>query len=123
MTDQARIVHPVELGATFTEGELPEAKITLEIPENLSFLEGHFPNHPILPGAVQLEWAVAYGKKLLNRSNSAVKQVEVLKFQNIIRPGDIVVLTLTTKTSDKFIFSFESKQGKHASGRVILSDN
>ncbi|ARU55116.1 hypothetical protein OLMES_1030 [Oleiphilus messinensis] len=122
MTDHARIL-PVELGATFTDSELPEATIRLQIPEDLRFLEGHFPGHPILPGAVQLQWAITYGKKLLNRSNSAVKQVEVLKFQNIIRPGDIVVLTLTTKTSDKFIFSFESKQGKHASGRVILSDN
>ena len=41
-----------------------KANLTLRIPPNLFYLEGHFPGMPILPGVVQLHWAVFYAKTI-----------------------------------------------------------
>lgn len=96
--------------------------LSLRIPESLDYFKGHFPNSPILPGVVQLHWAVKYAQEKLSLASSDVKNVEVLKFKVVIIPGQILTLSLTKKTPYKFVFSYNSVKGLHASGRVILSE-
>lgn len=77
--------------------------LTLSIPENLTFLEGHFPDLPIVPGVVQLHWAIEFARDWLTldgneaidvtlNENTAITQI---KFQQLMRPHDIVCLTMT----------------------------
>lgn len=94
--------------------------IQLKIPKNLDYFKGHFPNAPILAGVVQLHWAVEYAKEAFLSEDVEVANIEVLKFQVVIAPGQDMFLTLTKKSPDKILFSYESNRGKHSSGRLVF---
>ena len=97
--------------------------LSLKIPEDLDYFKGHFPGAPILAGVVQLHWAVEFANKYLSLETKQVENVEVLKFKVVIIPGQELNLILSQKSPFKFIFSYESGKGLHASGRVVLLDD
>ncbi|WP_394173857.1 ApeI family dehydratase [Thalassotalea litorea] len=99
-------------------------KVTLElyVSEQLSYFSGHFPGAPILPGVVQLDWAVKYACEYLHMPTNVVHQVEVLKYQMVIKPDSKIELVLEQKSASKFTFALLSQSGTHASGRVIVKD-
>lgn len=116
------ILHPVIENKKQLDAET--VALDLHIPSDLYYFEGHFPDTPILPGISQLHWAVSIGKDIFNMHEYQFERLEVLKFQAVIVPEQKVVLTLK-RVLDKpqqVSFSFESKAGKHASGRIILRE-
>lgn len=101
--------------------EADESTITLKIPNNLVYLEGHFPGRPILPGVVQIKWALHYGKELTGQ-NMVFKGLEALKFQHVIQPDQQINLKLNwDHLKNKLSFSYTSKNTIHSSGRIIYS--
>lgn len=54
---------------------------------------GHFPGHPILPGAYQLEM-VRVAAELVLQGALAVREIRKAKFQRPILPGETVRLAL-----------------------------
>jgi len=109
-------INPIVIGSTKTDAE---AVVELLIPENLDYFKGHFSQSPILPGVVQLDWAVMYAKSQFN-IDLDVNDIEVLKFQVVIVPGQNLSLQLTQKSAQKVAFSYFSDKGKHASGRIVF---
>jgi len=80
--------------APVTEPELVDEKRsarrlerTLRVPADLTFLEGHFPGFPVVPGVVQLRWALRLAAALLGHE-PRLASVEALKFRELLRPGD-----------------------------------
>lgn len=67
------------------------------VPENHPALAGHFPGHPVLPGAVLLAWVLraVQGHAGLAARLGAHPQVAQAKFLHPVRPGDRVRLQLT----------------------------
>lgn len=98
-------------------------ELQLHIPSDLDYFQGHFPNAPILAGVVQLHWAVEYSKQKFSLTELEVKNIEVLKFQVVIIPGQKLNLSLTQKSQNKIVFSYTSDKGQHASGRIVLEEN
>ncbi|MDR0440649.1 MAG: AMP-binding protein [Candidatus Accumulibacter sp.] len=70
--------------------------LLLELPAGLVWFEGHFPDLPVLPGVVQIDWAAHYGRLYLGFDATA-SDVSRLKFQNLIRPGDRPRLELSLR--------------------------
>jgi len=101
-----------------------ESQIDLQlfIPHDLDYFNGHFPDAPILAGVVQLHWAVEYSKKYFLITAAEVKNIEVLKFQVVIIPGQKLKLSLIKKTANKVLFSYGSDKGQHASGRIVFEE-
>lgn len=84
----------------------------------LEAFEGHFPAAPILPGVVQLAWAVDAGREGFGL-DTPVRRVEALKFQQVVRPGTRLCLALQWDAAKrKLQFRFESGAGVHGSGRL-----
>ena len=109
-----------EVLAEYTDEE--QIVLQLLIPKDLDYFNGHFPGAPILAGVVQLHWAVEYAKQNFSLTELDVKNIEVLKFQVVIIPGQKLNLTLTRKTSNKVLFSYASDKGQHASGRIVFEE-
>ncbi|WP_300177354.1 3-hydroxyacyl-ACP dehydratase [uncultured Aliivibrio sp.] len=113
--------------STQTQGQdenQPSVVITMRVDDDLLDFTGHFPNHPLLPGVTQVDWAIYYGQMYL-QANSIFQGMEVLKFQEPILPNTDVELDLRwVKDKEKLYFAFSSKQGesvsKHSSGRILL---
>lgn len=94
--------------------------LELNIPENLHYFKGHFDNHPILPGVVQIDWVMAYSRKYLSVSGDMIR-MEAVKFSKLIEPDYLVRLILQFNSEKRNIsFSYESELGKHSSGRIVL---
>ena len=58
---------------------------------DLQAFQGHFPGHPVLPGVVQVDWAIRFGTRAFG-DLGGFRGIDQLKFQALIRPGDVVEL-------------------------------
>ena len=81
-----------------------------------AYFNGHFPMAKILPGAIQLHFAINFAKKLFDKTDCP-KTVKRLKFSNIIRPREIVLLSIKNG-ENSCTFSY-SKQGLPCSSGVL----
>ena len=73
---------PVRL-AERREGDALERD--LAVPRDLVWFDGHFPGRPIVPGVVQLGWALDAAAALLGAA-PRVTRIEALKFQAVVEP-------------------------------------
>jgi 3-hydroxymyristoyl/3-hydroxydecanoyl-(acyl carrier protein) dehydratase len=93
--------------------------LTFRILPKLICFTGHFPQHPILPGVIQLSWVESFGKIFFN-IDLPFLCMEVIKFKKIICPADIIQMKLTWKPdSAKLYFELNSKTNSHSSGRMV----
>ncbi len=98
----------------------PRAEFELIVPEQLYYLQGHFPDRPVLPGVIQIHWAIQLARRTLS-TNGVFKGFEALKFHQIIEP--LLRLKLTLERSEKtgkLIFSYVSDAGVHSQGRILF---
>ncbi|WP_196139440.1 thioester dehydrase [Aliikangiella sp. G2MR2-5] len=97
-------------------------ELLLEINGDLDSFDGHFDEVAILPGVIQIGWALAYAKiyKIVSEEK-LIDSISALKFQQVIVPGDLVNLSLRLHR-DTLVFSFTSGDKKHSSGKLLLSE-
>jgi predicted LPLAT superfamily acyltransferase len=67
--------------------------LDLHIRPDLLWFHGHFPGTPILPGVVQIHWAVDFARRYLGLDLDTAREFQI-KFKAVIQPDDAVVLTL-----------------------------
>lgn len=107
-----------EVLAQAREGD--ELRLQLAVSADLAYFNGHFPKTPVLPGVVQVDWALALGQPLLDRPRRFAG-MEVLKFQQLARPGDVLELTLRFDAErGKLYFTFSNAGAPCSSGRIVL---
>ena len=112
-----RSKQPEVLSQQNTDGEW---QLELSVPPDLAYFSGHFPTAPVLPGVVQVDWAMALGQALLHLP-PRFAGMEVLKFQQLIRPGDQITLTLRFDAErGKLYFAFRNGGSPCSSGRILL---
>lgn len=68
--------------------------ISLFIPADIRWFDGHFPKQPVLAGVVQTHWAAELGKYLFGLSGNDFSRIDNLKFQTVILPVQKVDLQL-----------------------------
>ncbi|QYY82484.1 acyl-CoA synthetase family protein [Pseudomonas germanica] len=108
---------PEVLSQVETEGEW---SLQLSVPPDLAYFSGHFPKAPVLPGVVQVEWALNLGRQLLNLTGPFAG-MEVLKFQQLVRPGDEIQLHLRFDPErGKLYFAYRNDTATCSSGRILL---
>lgn len=94
--------------------------LTLKVPADLQYFEGHFDAGSILPGVVQVKWAVHFGRQLFD-FDGKFQRLETLKFQHVIVPDAIIELLLTNQPdSSKLYFTYSLAGKKASSGRIVF---
>ncbi|MEX3775133.1 AMP-binding protein [Pseudomonas sp. MYb118] len=108
---------PEVLEQSETEGEW---SLQLAVPPDLAYFSGHFPQAPVLPGVVQVEWALQLGQQLMDLPPKFAG-MEVLKFQQLVRPGDEIQLHLRYDPArGKVYFAYRNETATCSSGRILL---
>jgi acyl-coenzyme A synthetase/AMP-(fatty) acid ligase/3-hydroxymyristoyl/3-hydroxydecanoyl-(acyl carrier protein) dehydratase len=97
-----------------------EWRLELIVPLDLAHFPGHFPGTPILPGVVQVDWAMNLSQRLMDLP-PRFAGMEVLKFQQLVRPGDRISLTLRFDPErSKLHFAYRNGEAACSSGRILL---
>jgi len=98
-----------------------EWQLELVVPLDLAHFTGHFPLTPVLPGVVQVDWAQQLARSLIKDLPPRFSGMEVLKFQQLVRPGDQLQLTLRFDAArGKLYFAFRNDEAPCSSGRILL---
>ncbi len=108
---------------TLHQQSATQVTLALHVPQDLLYFQGHFDQAPILPGVVQLDWALALGRRYFDLPPDCVG-MQALKFQHVIRPGNTVMLELEHDVNKNALtFRLHSAAGQHASGRMLLGQH
>lgn len=95
--------------------------LELDVPLDLAHFTGHFRQTPVLPGVVQVDWAQHLAHRLIKDLPPRFSGMEVLKFQQLVRPGDRLQLTLRFDAArGKLYFTFRRGEAPCSSGRILL---
>ncbi len=90
------------------------------VPDNCVWFKGHFDQAPILSGVAQIDWVMEMAQVYLGIV-SPFQGVEVLKFQQVIQPGDQLVMELEYQVEkSRLVFAIRSN-GPCSSGRILLT--
>jgi hypothetical protein len=96
-----------------------ERRYRLEIPCDLAHFSGHFPTAPVVPGVVQIGWAMSLAQRDLH-PELRFAGMEALKFQRLLRPGDTAMLALKWDASkQKLYFAYTVNDAPCSSGRIL----
>lgn len=98
-----------------------EVQLRLDVPPLLACFADHFPGEPLLPGVVQLGWAVQLAGQQFG-IGTPLSQVVQLKFQRPVRPGCELVLHLKRRSTLEIAFRYADSQRDCASGRLQFAD-
>lgn len=90
----------------------------LKVPLDLAHFTGHFPGLPILPGVVQVDWAVRLARQYFPGLELS-RGVDQLKFQAMVRPGAELHLTLGYEQErQRLQFIYRDGERICSSGRI-----
>lgn len=107
--------------ASFTDAGLARLQVEFTLAPDCIYLQGHFPEAPILPGVTQLDWAIQVAAQHWGTATS-VQQIEVLKFNDMILPHTRVTLTLERKRENCVLFRYAAGEHSFSSGRLIYPE-
>ncbi|HEY3597786.1 MAG TPA: AMP-binding protein [Paraburkholderia sp.] len=94
----------------------------LRVPPTLVHFAGHFPGLPILPGVVQIDWAIRFAAEHVANVRSIVS-IDRLKFTAPVPPGALLNLTLSLDTARQRVqFAYRLGQRDCASGWLVYRE-
>jgi len=94
------------------------ASYRIRVPPTLEHFKGHFPGFPILPGIVQLDWAVRLGR-LHFQGLAESTGVDNFKCQALVFPD--AELTLELRREDSGLhFRYYDAQRTYSSGKILF---
>lgn len=94
----------------------------LRVPTDLGCWPGHFPDRPILPAVLQLDWAVQLLARCLG-GEMWPRRIEGLKFKQFIVPGQTLRLVLEREAGGaSFRFRIAHGATTFSLGRIVVED-
>ena len=94
--------------------------LQIELRPESPYFDGHFTGAPILPGVVQLDWVVLFGREYFELPPNFLR-MEAVKFQQVIKPGVPIEMAIQFDAErGRLSFALHSAAGPHASGRIIF---
>jgi acyl-coenzyme A synthetase/AMP-(fatty) acid ligase/3-hydroxymyristoyl/3-hydroxydecanoyl-(acyl carrier protein) dehydratase len=96
------------------------AIISLRVPLDLVYFAGHFPGLPVLPGVVQIHWAIRFARRYL-AADAVFSALENVKFHALVLPDTELELQLEHAPGSAHVnFTYASEARKFSSGRVVF---
>ncbi|WP_186114272.1 AMP-binding protein [Burkholderia gladioli] len=103
-------------------GDALARRAELRVPPSLVHFAGHFPGCPILPGVVQVDWAVRLARRLLP-TPASVSAIDHLKFKAPVLPGAVLALSLAHDAERRRVrFVFRLGERECATGTIVYAE-
>lgn len=97
--------------------------LRLRIPENLAYFAGHFDEIAVVPGVVQIQWAVHYARDYLSLDKT-FSHMDAVKFKDLLLPGQRLELELSyLQPASKLEFCYRAADGEFSSGRIYFHEH
>ncbi len=96
-----------------------KVELLLSFPKNAQYFQGHFPQIAILPGFVQVHFAMFFAKKYWSFT-SDITHIKKLRFSKIITPETDVSLFIEYFSSQKIAFKYFLADTAHSSGEIYF---
>jgi 3-hydroxymyristoyl/3-hydroxydecanoyl-(acyl carrier protein) dehydratase len=93
-------------------------ELDLFVPRTSAFFPDHFPRLGVLPGVVQVDWAVRLAREHLGLTGT-FKGLRNLKFVNPVLPDTAVTLTLES-ADGALSFAYRTGERAYSSGKVLF---
>jgi hypothetical protein len=94
---------------------------TLFVPFDLRVFEGHFEGIPIVPGIVQVAWALAVAHDHLPHAGT-FRGINAVKFRRLVRPGMELQLAMQWSAATRELrFEFRHEAVTMAIGRLCMT--
>lgn len=117
---EAKTAPSTEPQARLIERQGERALFELMAPAQLIYFNGHFTGQPILSGVVQVDWAIAFGRRCFEMP-ARFQSIQMLKFQRLILPETQFRLELIYQAASATLsFKIATELGTHASGRILF---
>jgi len=98
----------------------PNVCFGLDVSPDMSWFRGHFPDMPILPGVVQLHWAVIVARAVFDFPDSPL-EFKRLKFKNVVIPPQVLELSVSVPAPNEVQFEFHSPEVQYSQGRLVFA--
>jgi 3-hydroxymyristoyl/3-hydroxydecanoyl-(acyl carrier protein) dehydratase len=89
----------------------------LHVPPDLACWPGHFPDWAVVPGALQVDWAMAGLARLLG-ADARLERIEGLKFKRPLEPGALCTLCVEREAEGVFSFRIVDAEAVFSLGRL-----
>ena len=109
-----------EVRATARSGDT--VTLRLFVPATLEFFRGHFPGCPILPGVVQIDWAVRLARTHFGQMSDPLGEsygLDAFKCRAPVRPDTELTLTLAGEPG-RLRFAYAEGGRPVSSGTVLF---
>lgn len=105
------------------ESDDDQAVLALRIPEALEYFNGHFDEVAVVPGVVQIQWAVHYARYYLPIAG-VFSHMDAVKFKELLLPGLSLALHLRCLDGGrKLEFCYRCEHAEYSSGRIYFHDS
>jgi 3-hydroxymyristoyl/3-hydroxydecanoyl-(acyl carrier protein) dehydratase len=95
-------------------------RLQLHLPAELTYFEGHFPDCALLPGVVQIGWAIELGRTHVPFAGT-FRALSAVKFTRVIQPNTIALLELQFASEKRQLtFAYEVDRFVCSSGTVMF---
>lgn len=120
LLDDAPVAAPRLPEVSLVEQTDQRVLLGITAPAKLFYFDGHFPDAPILPGVVQVDWAIHFGRQYFALAPH-FRGINALKFQQVILPALPLFLELVFDSAKSSVqFRYFSDSGPHAGGRILF---
>ncbi|MFT6834969.1 MAG: 3-hydroxymyristoyl/3-hydroxydecanoyl-(acyl carrier protein) dehydratase [Francisellaceae bacterium] len=97
--------------------ECHEVELTLFIPQEIIYFDGHFPGTPVLPGVVQVDWVIKFAAEIFKLDKTNVTSINQLKFTRVILPESTIILFLSL-IDKRVMFKYMKGPVNYSSGKI-----
>lgn len=100
-----------------------QAAAGLQLASQLRVFDGHFAGAPVLPGVVQLDWAIAFARQAFALT-ARFRRAEQLKFMQPVLPPVALELALQWDAERRQLaFRYTAQGAACSAGRIVFEDD